>query len=85
MTGQWEARDTKVSTVVASTASMESEFQSLMMWGKKEEKKKREEEKKREKKRERGKTMMPSHSFQFANLLDLLGKSCHEWQASQLL
>ena len=36
MTGQWEARDTKVSTVVASTASMESEFQSLMVRGKKE-------------------------------------------------
>ena len=34
MTGQWEARDTKVSTVVASTASMESEFQSLMVRGK---------------------------------------------------
>ena len=36
MTGQWEARDTKVSTVVASTASLEREFQSLMVRGKKE-------------------------------------------------
>ena len=38
MTGQWqwEARDTKVSTVVASTALMESEFQSQMVLGKKE-------------------------------------------------
>ena len=75
MTGQWEARDTKVSTVVASTASMESEFdlKPLMVRGKKEEKKN-----KTKQKRERGKTMMPSHSFQFANVLYLLGKSCHE-------
>ena len=35
LTGQWEARDTKVSKAVASTASMESEFQSLMVRGKK--------------------------------------------------
>ena len=31
-----QARDTKVSTVVASTASLEREFQSLMVPGKKE-------------------------------------------------
>ena len=38
MTGQWEARDTKVSTVITSTASLEleREFQSLMVHGKKE-------------------------------------------------
>ena len=36
LTGQWEALDTNVSTVVASTVSLEREFQSLMVRGKKE-------------------------------------------------
>ena len=36
LTGQWEALDTNVSTFVASPASLEIEFQSLMVRGKKE-------------------------------------------------